>query len=262
MEYALKQEVQHPIQALCEASVIVAAVATIPIVILEENGSSASWLVLAEWIIWSLFVFDFAVDLRFSGDRRHRVRTHLLDLTIVVLSFPLLPAALALTRLVRLVRAFRVVRLVRIAGVTLRAVPALKATLARHELIYVASVSGLLILAGGSLMTVIEPETVKGNLQNAIWWAVVTASTVGYGDISPTTPVGRLVAIFMMLAGIGLISTLSASIAAYFVDQGSESALREIQERLERIETALKVQRSERPSKEDQPSMSAKSGGQ
>src|SRR5262249_37764147 len=160
-------------------------------------------LVLTEWLIWSFFVLDLAVDLRFSEGRRHRVRTHLLDLAIVVLSFPLLPAALALTRLIRLVRTFRVLRLVRIAGVTLRAVPALKATLIRHELLYVASVSGFLILAGASLMTVIEPETVKGDLQNAIWWAIVTASTVGYGDISPSTTVGRLVAIFMMLAGIG-----------------------------------------------------------
>jgi len=124
--------------------------------------------------------------------------------------------------------------------VTARAVPALKATLGRHELIYIACVSGFVILAGGSLMTVIEPNTVKGDLQNAVWWAIVTATTFGYGDISPSTLSGRVVAVFMMLAGVGLVSTLSASIAAYFVDQGNESALQEIQERLERIESALK----------------------
>ncbi len=152
----------------------------------------------------------------------------------------MLPAVLALTRLVRLVRAFRVIRLVRVAGVTLRVVPALKATLGRHELMYVAFVSGFVILAGGSLMTVIEPATVKGDVQNAVWWAIVTATTVGYGDISPSTTFGRLVAIIMMLTGVGLISTLSASIAAYFVDQGNETGLQEIQKRLDRIELALK----------------------
>src|SRR5262249_1599831 len=89
-------------------------------------------------------------------------------------------------------------------------------------------------------MTVIEPDTVKGDIQNAVWWAIVTASTVGYGDISPTTTFGRVVAIVMMISGIGLISTLSASIAAYFVDQGNVSALEEIQQRLERIERAIK----------------------
>src|ERR1051326_521815 len=261
----MTENVQHRIQTLSETSVILAAVVTIPVVILEENGSAAAWLIIAEWLIWSLFVLDFAVDLRFSEDPKRRIRTHLSDLAIVIVSFPLLPAALALTRLVRLVRALRVVRLVRIAGVTVRAVPALRATLARHELIYVASVSGFLILAGGSLMTVIEPETVKGDLQNAIWWAIVTASTVGYGDISPSTPIGRLVAMFMMLAGIGLISTLSASIAAYFVDQGNarnESALQEIQQRLERIESALQEKRrSEQSGRVKEKSILAKSGG-
>ena len=65
---------------------------------------------------------------------------------------------------------------------------------------------------------------------------------------------------------IGLISTLSASIAAYFVDQGNarnESALQEIQERLERIEAALNEKRqSEQPYEKEQKSTSAKSGGQ
>jgi len=240
VEFALSERVQRRIQVWSEASVIVAALATIPVVILQENGSAAAWLAVADWLIWSLFAFDFAVELRFSEDRRHRVRTHLLDIAIVVLSFPLLPTVLALTRLVRLIRAFRVMRLLRIAVATVRVVPALKATVGRNELIYVASVSGFLILAGGSLMTVIEPETVKGDLQNALWWAIVTASFVGYGDISPSTTFGRLVAVVLMVAGVGLISTLSASIAAYFVDQGRDSALEEIKEKLERIEAALK----------------------
>src|SRR5437667_11352626 len=102
--------------------------------------------------------------------------------------------------------------------------------------------SGFLIFAGAGLITVIEPKIVGDNLENGIWWAVVTATTVGYGDISPTTTVGRVVAVIVMLGGVGLISTLSASIAAYFVDQGNESALEDIRNRLERIESALMEQ--------------------
>jgi voltage-gated potassium channel len=181
-----------------------------------------------------------AMHLSTAEDRLRHSRMHLIDLAVVVLSFPLLPTILALTRLIRVVRIFRVARLVRLAGVTLRVVPALKATLGRNELLYVGLVSAFVILAGGSLITVIEPETVKGDVQNAIWWAIVTASTVSYGDISPSSTLGRIVAILMMLSGVGLISTLSASIAAYFVDQGNVSALDDIQKRLDRIETALK----------------------
>ena len=75
-------------------------------------------------------------------------------------------------------------------------------------------------------MTVIEPDTVKGDLQNAIWWAIVTASTVGYGDISGNA--------------------------------WNESALQDIQQRLERIEAAL----NERARNEqEQKSRPVKTGG-
>lgn len=228
---------------------ILAALATIPVVILQENGSSGLPILIADWFIWTLFAFDLVVDLLFSKNRRQHVQTHVVDLAIVVLSFPLLPAVLALSRLVRLTRVFRVLRLARVAGVTLRVVPALKATLGRHGLIYVTLLCGFVILAGGSMMILIEPQTVHGEVQNAVWWAIVTATTVGYGDISPSTTLGRLVAVVVMLSGVGLISTLSASIAAYFVDQGNESALKEIGQRLERIETMLNDGQAERQKK-------------
>lgn len=236
----MNEGTQHALQKVTDASVLIAAVATIPVVILQERGLAGLPLVVADWIIWGLFAFALGVDLFFSRSRLRHLRTHMVDLAIVVLSFPLLPAVLALTRLVRLTRIFRVFRLARLVGVTLRVVPALKATLGRHELIYVAVLCGFVILVGGALLNVIEPQTVEGSLQNAVWWAVVTATTVGYGDISPGTTLGRVVAVIVMFCGVGLISTLSASIAAYFVDQGNESALTDIQKRLERIESALK----------------------
>ncbi len=230
---------EHKIQKITEASVILAALATIPVVVLEERGATDLSLLIADWAIWALFALDLGVDLLYSNDRMRHLRTHPLDAAVVVLSFPVFPAVLALTRLIRLTRVFRVFRLVRVAGVTMRVVPALKATLGRHELIYVAMLSGFLIFAGAGLITVIEPKIVGDNLENGIWWAVVTATTVGYGDISPSTTPGRVIAVIVMLGGVGLISTLSASIAAYFVDQGSESALQDIQRRLDRIEAAL-----------------------
>jgi voltage-gated potassium channel len=62
---------------------------------------------------------------------------------------------------------------------------------------------------------------------------------VGYGDIAPTTLWGRLIAVVMMLAGVGLISTLAASITAYFVGQADNLDLRELRERTARIEVLL-----------------------
>jgi Ion channel len=92
---------------------------------------------------------------------------------------------------------------------------------------------------GGGCLSILEPQTVKGGYGDGIWWAIVTASTVGYGDISPSTPAGRLIAVALMLVGIGLMSTLAASITAHFVQETENAQLREVCTRLERIETLL-----------------------
>jgi voltage-gated potassium channel len=97
-----------------------------------------------------------------------------------------------------------------------------------QDLVCVASLAALLILAGGGGLALVEPNTVHGGFLDGIWWAIVTASTVGYGDIAPATLPGRLIAIVMMLAGIGLISTLAASITARFVEQDKNAELKEL----------------------------------
>ena len=110
-----------------------------------------------------------------------------------------------------------------------------------------AAISCFVIFAGGAGLTLREPQTVRGGIGDGIWWAIVTASTVGYGDIAPSTPWGRLIAIALMLAGVGLVSTLAASITSYFLGQEESAAVKELNERLDRIETLLWRLQDERP---------------
>jgi voltage-gated potassium channel len=103
------------------------------------------------------------------------------------------------------------------------------------------AITTLLILVGGGCLSILEPKTVKGGYGDGIWWAIVTASTVGYGDIAPTTLWGRLIAVLLMLVGIGLMSTLAASITSHFVQQTANVELKDMSARLERIEEMLRL---------------------
>jgi voltage-gated potassium channel len=74
-----------------------------------------------------------------------------------------------------------------------------------------------LVVAGGGVIALLEPQTAHGGFLDGVWCAIVTATTVGYGDIAPTTLLSRRVAVVLMFTGIGLISTPAASITAHLL---------------------------------------------
>jgi voltage-gated potassium channel Kch len=98
-------------------------------------------------------------------------------------------------------------------------------------------------------MTVVDHDNFP-SIGTGLWWAVQTVTTVGYGDDVPTTDLGRILAAFVMLLGIGFVTVITASITGAFVarsrrEQNLEGStqpaaeLQEIVDRLERIEAAL-----------------------
>lgn len=224
------------LERMLEIAVVIAALATIPLTIALERGTRPPWVVVADWVVWSVFLIEYVALYAASRDRAVYVRRNVLGAAIVVFSFPALPAILGLIRVARLVR---LARLMRIPVALLRGLRALRMAVGRPGLVYVALANAFLILGGGALLTSVEPEAVKHDVWSGIWWAVVTATTVGYGDITPTTTWGRAVAVLLMLAGLGLVSTLAASIAAYFVGQETHGEIRRLADHLDRIERLL-----------------------
>jgi len=223
-------------RASLDIAVILGALATIPLTVLQERGSTSQTLDTIDWMVWSVFAIEFLFILCLSPRAQFRRFSTAADLAVVVLSFPLLPNLLALVRLARVVR---LLRLTRLTAVAVLGLAALKEILGRRGLVYIVAITTLLILVGGGCLSIFEPETVKGGYGDGIWWAVVTASTVGYGDIAPTTLLGRLIAVLLMLVGIGLMSTLAASITSYFVQQTSSTEMKDVAARLDRIERIL-----------------------
>jgi voltage-gated potassium channel len=219
-----------------EGMVLIGALATIPLTVLGEENPKIIWVQTADWVVWSIFFLEYALMLAMSSERARYIRRTPLNLAVVLLSYPHLPMVFGLVRLARFVRFLRFLRL---TSVTVRAIEALRTIFWRRGVIGVAAASGFIILAGGAGLTLLEPQTVRGGFGDGIWWAIVTASTVGYGDIAPSTMWGRLIAILLMLSGVGLVSTLAASITSHFLGQEESAAFTELNERMTRIEGLL-----------------------
>jgi voltage-gated potassium channel len=225
------------LRSVLDMAVVVGALATIPLTVLQEHGASSRALDALDWGVWGIFAIELLLLTSFAPRSEFLRASTAVKLIVVLLSFPLLPSLLALVRLARL---GRLLRLMRLTGVTVRGITAIRKILGRRGLIYVAVVTSLLILVGGGCLSILEPQTVKGGgYGDGVWWAVVTATTVGYGDISPSTLPGRIIAVLLMLVGIGLMSTLAAAITSYFVQQTANTELKDLTARLDRIESIL-----------------------
>lgn len=223
---------------------MVAALAVVPVVA-AERIAVGGWVTLLEivnWLIWAAFIVEFAVVILLTDDRRSYARKAWLDLLVILASFPLLGELFALTRLARLSRLVRVLRLLRLAGlaaVAARGLMVLRRILRKRGLGYVTGIFVLIAFVTGALFAVFEGHA----LADGLWWTVVTLTTVGYGDLSPVTTGGRITAVVLMLAGIGVVSFITANIAAYFVGTDQEpdivDRLRSLEQRQERIEASL-----------------------
>ena len=109
----------------------------------------------------------------------------------------------------------------------------------RRGLHYVVGLVIAIMLAAAGLEVAFE-EHAKGSsihsYPGALWWSVVTVTSVGYGDESPVTAAGRVVAVVLMITGIALFGVVAASIASYFVEQDQD---RRVEARMDEILTVL-----------------------
>jgi len=192
-----------------EAPLIVAALLTIPIIIVQESNFGRSWEALAEvldWCIWGLFLANVVIMLSVVPDRRRWLANNPMDVLIVVLTPPFLPASMKLARMLPLVR------LIWLMVVTNR----LRRIFSLQGLRYAALIVFTIVVGGGVVFVAVEPDQ---NLStwDGLWWATETVTTVAYGDIYPTTPLGRIVAAVVMTAGIGFVALLTGALAQRFL---------------------------------------------
>lgn len=105
----------------------------------------------------------------------------------------------------------------------------------------VLTVAGV-IFGAAALTMVVErqdPDASITSFGTALWWAIVTCTTVGYGDHSPVTPAGQGIAVVLMLVGIALLSIITANIASLFVEQDVQDENDELRAELDSLNAKL-----------------------
>jgi voltage-gated potassium channel len=230
-----------------ELPMLVAALLVIPVMVVEQSDRGEEWRTLAgfvNWAIWIAFAVELVVMLVVVRDRRAWLRAHPLEVAIVVLTPPLLPASLQALRVFRLLRLLRLLRIAKLA----------RRLFSLDGVKWAALLAALTALSGGAGYAYTE----EGNSTwDGVWWAVASMTTVGYGDEYPVTPLGRVLGMALMLVGIGFIAILTGAVAERFlagrIEESEEqvaaevehaqadviSEIREITQRLQALEQRL-----------------------
>lgn len=189
-------------------------------------------LSIAETLIVSLFIAEYllrfwvsAEQQRDGGGWKSRLKFIVIPASIVdlvVIATSLLPFFGPSTFLLRAVRLVRIIRLASLGGFSLALATLLEAVSSRrYELLLSLGLALGLMLLGATAMWLVEAEVQPdqfGSIPRALWWALVTLTTIGYGDAFPVTPIGKLLAALVAVAGIGLIALPSGILAAAFSD--------------------------------------------
>jgi voltage-gated potassium channel len=193
-----------------------------------DEGSQTEVVIYAlEWFITGIFIAEFVSRLWAAESRQGYVRGHWIDLI----------SCIPPTRWLRPFRLLRLLRLVRAFAGVGRALTAAQ-RLAQHKgliWLFVAWVSvmfltsfGLYISEGGVNQAVQTPL-------DALWWGLTTMTTVGYGDVYPTTAEGRLSAAVLMILGIGLYSAITATLTSFLISGDRNVDLADQLERLAKL---------------------------
>lgn len=189
---------------------------------LRARGPAIWWI---EYGVWAAFLVDYLVRIKLSGQPWRFIRTHPLDLAAVALP------------------ALRVLRLIAVIGRI-----GMIARRGHAERLLVSTVALVLTVLLASAAAVLEPErgAPEANITDfpdALWWAITTVTTVGYGDLHPVTPEGRLIGAVLMVVGIGMMGVVTATIATRFILPEQQAEERQdaarIQQRLDGVERQL-----------------------
>jgi len=197
--------------------------------------------IITDWLVWGFFFIETALLTRLADDKVRYLSTNWLNLLIIIVAFPVLWHGSTEIAALRTLRVFLVLPLLFGISKTARGV------LAKNKLGLTLLVAFFIIIAAGILIAGIDPAI--DNIWDGFWWAWVTVTTVGYGDIVPSSAAGRVFGGLLILFGLGLFSLITANFSAFLLAKEEEEIikdekiemikLQQIDQRLDNLENIL-----------------------
>lgn len=175
-----------------------------------------------EWVLTALFVVEYVLRVYSARKRRAYVLSFfgMVDLiavlpSLVALLYPL-AQSLMVVRVLRLLRVFRVLKLASFHGAGDALLRALSASMPKIT-VFLGTVLGVVVIVGAAMYVIEGPEAGFNNIPTSMYWAIVTLTTVGYGDIAPQSAVGQGLASLLMVFGYGIIAVPTGIVSAEMV---------------------------------------------
>jgi voltage-gated potassium channel len=208
LETAWDRKTSIPLLVL---SLVFLVVYAMPIVAPTLNPTIIQACDISQSVIWAVFVVDFVGRFLLAEKKRLFLRRNIIELLAVAVPF---------------LRPLRALRLLSVVTIGFRR---FGSRLRNRVAFYVLGVAYMLWFIAGLAVTEAERGVQGANIQSVWdgwWWAFITLATVGYGDKYPVSPEGQWVAVVIVLTGIALLGTISATLAAWLVESGNETEKR------------------------------------
>jgi voltage-gated potassium channel len=205
-----------------DVTLVVLLAGSVGLMFWYEASADAGLRRVLEWVDLALvafFVAEWSVRVARAPARGRYAAAHAWELLGMV------PLMAPVPGFLRFLRLFRLVRILRVFGRIGEALGTWQRIAHESQILKIAAASGTLTLAGALLVWALErnaPDSGIADFETALWWAIVTVTTVGYGDVTPVTPTGRFVAALLMVTGIGTIGLLASSVASVLVTKPQE----------------------------------------
>jgi voltage-gated potassium channel len=190
-------------------SLIYTATFVYPIYWYPIPPNSKSVCLAINYATWAIFALDYLIQMKLAPDNKRYFKTHVFELILVVVPF------------------FRPLRALRALVFTTQASIRSKKALIKSIPLVMTGAALLMIIIMGAAILDIERSAPGSNIHtpmDALWWGLVTITTIGYGDKFPVTTEGRLIAGVLIIFGVAMISTITASFAAWILSHDNISS--------------------------------------